>query len=142
MTVTNRRALAILIGFALLIAARLTPGIAAQQAPSTPPLHARVFGRLFIRNAMVIYGSGRPPYGPADIENLKLLNPYGADVMVVNGKQVSNDTPVGPGDRVQVVHAGGIEWTIKDGIPYHVPTLMREVKDMVAGSRRGRTTTP
>src|SRR5258708_10234161 len=67
MTVTNRRALAILIGFALLVAARLAPGVAAQQAPSTPPLHARVFGRLFIRNAMVIYGSGRPPYGPADI---------------------------------------------------------------------------
>ena len=50
--------------------------------------------------------------------------------------------PSGDGERVQVLYAGGIEWTIKDGIPYHVPTLMREVKDMVAGARRGRTTTP
>jgi len=88
----------------------------------------------FIADLLVVNGN--------PLENLKLLNPYGADVMVVNGKQVSNDTPVSPGERVQVVHAGGIEWTIKDGIPYHVPTLMREVKDMVAGSRRGRTTTP
>jgi imidazolonepropionase-like amidohydrolase len=88
----------------------------------------------FIADLLVVNGN--------PLENLKLLNPYGADVMVVNGKQVSNDTPVGPGERVQVVHAGGIEWTIKDGIPYHVPTLMREVRDMVAGARRGRTTTP
>jgi hypothetical protein len=76
------------------------------------------------------------------LENLKLLNPYGADVMVVNGKTVSNYTQVAPGDRVQSAHVGGIEWTIKDGIPYHVPTLMREVRDMVASARRGRTTTP
>ena len=40
-----------------------------------------------------------------------------------------------PTDRVQAVHGGGIEWTIKDGIPYHVPTLMREVRDMVAAAR-------
>ena len=25
---------------------------------------------------------------------------------------------------------GGIEWTIEDAIPYHVPTLMKDVKDM------------
>ena len=37
---------------------------------------------------------------------------------------------------MQVTHAGGIEWTIKDGIPYHVPTLMSEVRDMVAEARR------
>jgi hypothetical protein len=43
---------------------------------------------------------------------------------------------------VKLVHGGGIEWTIKDGIPYHVPTLMKEVKDMVskARSERMRTT--
>ena len=32
-------------------------------------------------------------------------------------------------------HGGGIEWTIKDGIPWHVPTLMREVRDMVEKAR-------
>jgi imidazolonepropionase-like amidohydrolase len=77
------------------------------------------------------------------LDDLKLLNPAGTDVMLVNGRQVSNYTAVGPGDRVQVVRGGGIEWTIKDGIPYHVPTLLREVREMVATAReRGRTTAP
>jgi imidazolonepropionase-like amidohydrolase len=89
----------------------------------------------FIADLLVVNGN--------PVENLRLLNPYGTDVMMVNGKVVSNYTPVQPGDKVQNVHGGGIEWTIKDGIPYHVPTLMREVKDMVshARSERGRTTT-
>ena len=44
--------------------------------------------------------------------------------------------------NVKQVHAGGIEWTIKDGIPYHVPTLMKEVKELVTKGRaeRGRST--
>jgi hypothetical protein len=63
--------------------------------------------------------------------------------MLVNGRPVSNYTPVGPADRVQVVRGGGVEWTVKDGIPYHVPTLLREVRDIVAQARRhGTTPTP
>ena len=90
----------------------------------------------FIADLLVVNGN--------PLENLRLLNPYGTDVMLVNGKPASNYAPVGPGDKVQNVHGGGIEWTIKDGIPYHVPTLMREVKEMVARARseRPRTTTP
>jgi hypothetical protein len=42
---------------------------------------------------------------------------------------------------VQNARGGGIEWTIKDGIPYHVPTLMREVKDMVIKARERRPST-
>ena len=61
--------------------------------------------------------------------------------MLLNGKPASNYTAIGPNDKVQNVHAGGIEWTIKDGIPYHVPTLMREVKDMVSRARVQRVTT-
>jgi len=77
------------------------------------------------------------------LENLKLLNPAGADVMLVNGKVASNYSAVGVGDKVTDGHINGIEWTIKDGIPYHAPTLMREVKEMVAKARaeRGRQTT-
>lgn len=59
------------------------------------------------------------------LENLKVLYPTGVDV-IQDGKNV---------------HSGGVEWTIKDGIPYHGPTLMREVKEMVAkarAERRGR----
>ena len=56
------------------------------------------------------------------LEDLSVLNPYGTGINVDNRN----------------VHGGGIEWTIKDGIPYHGPTLMKEVKEMVAGARAGR----
>ncbi len=75
------------------------------------------------------------------LEDLKHLNPYGTEVMLVNGRQASNLTPVGPGDRVAVVRGGGIEWTIKDGIPYHVPTLLGEVREMVQAARAPRRPT-
>ncbi|HTS61128.1 MAG TPA: amidohydrolase family protein [Candidatus Acidoferrales bacterium] len=54
------------------------------------------------------------------LENLKVLYPTGTDE-IRDGKQV---------------HTGGVEWTIKDGIPYHAPALMARVKDIVAQARR------
>lgn len=56
------------------------------------------------------------------LENLKVLYPTGVDI-IKDGKQV---------------HTGGIEWTIKDGIPYHGPTLMQQVKEIVAKARADR----
>ena len=88
----------------------------------------------FIADLLVVNGN--------PLENLKLLNPYGTDVFTLNGRVVPNYSPVGTGDVVRSAHGGGIEWTIKDGIPYHVPTLMKEVRDMVAQARRRTTTTP
>ena len=58
--------------------------------------------------------------------------------MLLNGRQASNYSPLGLDDKVQSARGGGIEWTIKEGIPYHVPTLMREVKEMVARARAER----
>jgi imidazolonepropionase-like amidohydrolase len=79
------------------------------------------------------------------LENLRVMNAYGTDLMSYNGQIIDNYSGiVKPEDKnVRMVHGGGIEWTIKDGIPYHVPTLMKEVKDMVAKARaeRPRTTT-
>jgi len=74
------------------------------------------------------------------LENLRLMNPYGTDLMSLNGQIVNNySSSVKPNDpNVKSVHGGGIEWTIKDGIPYHVPTLMKEVKDMVTKARAER----
>jgi imidazolonepropionase-like amidohydrolase len=71
------------------------------------------------------------------VENLRLLNPYGADVMLVDGKPVNSYAPVDLTAARSVTNGrgGGIEWTIKDGIPWHVPTLMREVRDMVEKAR-------
>jgi hypothetical protein len=56
------------------------------------------------------------------LENIKVLYPTGVDV-VRDGKQI---------------HTGGVEWTIKDGIPYHGPTLLQQVKEMVAKARAGK----
>ena len=74
------------------------------------------------------------------LANLHLLNPYGTDLMTIDGKVVDNYSgDVTPGDpRAGTVHGGGIEWTIKDGVPYHVPALMREVKELVAKGRGAR----
>ncbi|MCI0446139.1 amidohydrolase family protein, partial [bacterium] len=62
---------------------------------------------------------------------------YYADLIVVNGNPVENlsiflPSGVAPAlDAQRDGNKGGIEWTIKDGIPYHAPTLFEEVKAMV-----------
>jgi hypothetical protein len=86
----------------------------------------------FIGDLLVVNGN--------PLENLRLMNPYGTDLMSLNGQIVNNySSGVKPNDpNVKSVHGGGIEWTIKDGIPYHVPTLMKEVKEMVTKARAER----
>jgi len=90
----------------------------------------------FVADVLIVNGN--------PLENLRVMSPYGTDLMSYNGQIVSNYSGmVKPGDpNVKLVHGGGIEWTIKDGIPYHVPTLMKEVKDMVLKARAagGRST--
>ena len=71
---------------------------------------------------------------------------FKADLAVVNGNPLENLKvfyPTGVDDIKdgKPVHTGGVEWTIKDGIPYHGPTLMREVKAMVAEARAQRQAT-
>jgi imidazolonepropionase-like amidohydrolase len=82
----------------------------------------------FIADLLVVNGN--------PLENLRILNPYGTPVMTYNGRIVNNYSAIMPGDpNVKEAHGGGIEWTIKDGIPYHGPTLMKDVKDMVQKAR-------
>jgi len=71
---------------------------------------------------------------------------YRADLIVVNGNPLDDLKvlyPTGTESWVngKMVHSGGVEWTIKDGIPYHGPTLMKEVKDMVARARAQKSAT-
>jgi cytosine/adenosine deaminase-related metal-dependent hydrolase len=68
---------------------------------------------------------------------------FKADLIVVNGNPLDNLKVLYPTGVEDIkdgkpVHTGGVEWTIKDGIPYHGPTLMREVKEMVAKARAER----
>jgi cytosine/adenosine deaminase-related metal-dependent hydrolase len=63
-----------------------------------------------------------------------------ADLIVVNGNPLEDlkvlyATGTETIRNGQEVHTGGVEWTIKDGIPYHGPTLLREVKELVAAAR-------
>ncbi|MEK7855324.1 MAG: amidohydrolase family protein, partial [Acidobacteriota bacterium] len=65
---------------------------------------------------------------------------YKADLVVVNGNPLENFKVLYPTgtDMVRdgkVVRGGGIEWTIKDGIPFHVPTISAEIRDLVKKAR-------
>jgi hypothetical protein len=74
-------------------------------------------------------------------EHLGKVRPgFRADLIVVNGNPVEDFKvlyPTGIDHWVdgKTVHGGAIEWTVKDGIPYNVASLMAEVKDMVSKAR-------
>jgi cytosine/adenosine deaminase-related metal-dependent hydrolase len=68
---------------------------------------------------------------------------FAADLIVVNGNPLEDlkvlyATGVDHVVDGKAVHTGGVEWTIKDGWTYHGPTLMAEVKAMVAKARAER----
>ena len=44
-----------------------------------------------------------------------------------------------PLENLKVLQPPGIEWTVKDGIPYHGPTLMKQVGELV---QQGKTSRP
>jgi cytosine/adenosine deaminase-related metal-dependent hydrolase len=65
---------------------------------------------------------------------------YAADLILVNGNPLENLKTLYPTGLDEIrdgkaVRSGAVEWTIKDGIPYHGPTLMKEIKEMVAKAR-------
>jgi len=66
---------------------------------------------------------------------------WAADLIVVDGNPLEDFKVLYPGG-VPVMRDGresrtnGIEWTIAAGVPYHVPTLLAEVRAIVADARR------
>ena len=62
---------------------------------------------------------------------------YAADLILVNGNPLE-DLKVFYPLRSDERPGGkrGIEWTIKDGIPYHAPTLAKQVRDLVTAARK------
>jgi imidazolonepropionase-like amidohydrolase len=71
----------------------------------------------------------------------RIKSGYLADLVVVNGNPLADLHILFPNgidpnlDRQRANGKGGIEWTIKDGIPYHAPTLFVEVKEIVHTAR-------
>ncbi len=68
---------------------------------------------------------------------------YKADLIVVNGNPLEDLKVLYPTgtDGVRdgkIVRTGGIEWTIKDGIPFHGPTLAADVRKMVSDARKAQ----
>jgi hypothetical protein len=66
---------------------------------------------------------------------------YKADLLIVNGNPLENFKVLYPTGieeirNGKVYKTGGIEWTIKDGIPFHAPTLAKEVRELVARARQ------
>lgn len=68
---------------------------------------------------------------------------YLADLIVVNGNPLENLKVLYPTGVEEIrdgraVRTGGVEWTIKNGVTYHAPTLFAEVKELVARARAAR----
>lgn len=66
---------------------------------------------------------------------------YLADLILVQGNPLENLKylyPTGVMEMVsgEVVNKGGVQWTIKDGYVFHAPTLLRDVKEIVAAARK------
>jgi hypothetical protein len=55
---------------------------------------------------------------------------YLADLIIVNGNPLADMKVLYPSTT-----GAGVEWTIKDGIPYHAPTLAAEVRALVDNAR-------
>ncbi len=73
----------------------------------------------------------------------RVRNGYLADLILVKGNPQENMKYLYPTGVLEMkegrlVQAGGVEWTIKDGIVYHAPTLLEDVKEMVAEARSGK----
>lgn len=65
---------------------------------------------------------------------------YKADLIVVNGNPLENFKVLSPLGTEEIrdgkaVKTGGIEWTLRDGVPFHAPTLAAEVRALVAAAR-------
>lgn len=68
---------------------------------------------------------------------------FKADLIIVNGNPLENFKVLYPTGIEEirdgkVFKTGAIEWTIKDGILFHAPTLAKEVREMVAKAREGK----
>lgn len=69
-------------------------------------------------------------------DNARIL----ADLILVDGNPLKNLKYLYPSGVLELkqeklVRKGGIQWTIKDGFVYHVPTLLENVKNLVSQAK-------
>ena len=65
---------------------------------------------------------------------------FKADLIVVNGNPLKDFKVLYPSGTSgvkdgKIIKTGGVEWTLKEGIPFHGPTLAAEVRQMVKDAR-------
>jgi hypothetical protein len=63
---------------------------------------------------------------------------WAADLILVNGNPLEDFKSLYPAGALGASSKPGIEWTIKDGITYHAPTLAAGVRRMVSDARAAR----
>jgi len=68
---------------------------------------------------------------------------YLADLVVIDKNPLENFKYLYPTGTLaledgKMVKVGGVKWTIKDGIVYHAPTMLEDVKKMVEAARKTR----
>ncbi|MGE3466798.1 MAG: amidohydrolase family protein [Pyrinomonadaceae bacterium] len=68
---------------------------------------------------------------------------YKADLIVVNGNPLENFKVLSPLGVEEIrdgkaIKTGGIEWTVRDGVPFHAPTLAKEVRELVLAAKKAR----
>ncbi len=64
---------------------------------------------------------------------------YTADLVIVNGNPLADLSVLLPRNIKPLTgdeSTGGIVWTLKDGIPYHAPTMLKAVREMVRKARK------
>jgi len=66
---------------------------------------------------------------------------YLADLLVVDGNPLADFRILYPKTR-GVAQSGKIEWTIKDGIPYHAPTMAANARRIVEQDRKAAQDNP
>ena len=64
---------------------------------------------------------------------------FAADLLVVDGNPLEDLKVLYPTNQVQLKDGkevrAGLEWTIAGGVPYHVPTLVARIKEIVAQAK-------
>jgi predicted amidohydrolase YtcJ len=66
---------------------------------------------------------------------------YLADLILVEGNPLKNMKYLYPTGVIEMadgvlIKKGGVQWTIKDGYVFHAPTLLEDIKQMVAQARK------